>query len=259
LPFRNVHGLNLHIQEMGQGPALFLTHGLLLDNLASWLFSASSALVAHHRVVLWDLRGHGMSGKAASGYDSATQAGDLAELIDQLAPGERVDLAGFSYGGLIALRCALARPERIGRLALLETPLPPRDYSEFDPLLEGNVDELLAAMPEALRREVLRSPRRALKLARAVKRLVSETTLLADVRGEPGLPEGALAGLELPVLCLYADGSPFLADGRRLEIELPRAEFHQIAGGHRLLNEKPAEVAQALTAFFAPEEGGTSA
>jgi pimeloyl-ACP methyl ester carboxylesterase len=250
LSFVLVQGLSLHVQELGSGPPLVLTHGLLLDNLSSWLFSVASKLAVAHRVVLWDLRGHGRSDRAPSGYDAITQAADLAGVIDQLAPEGPVDLGGFSYGGLIALRYALDHRDRVGRLALLEAPLPPRSYSEFDPLLAGDLDALLAAMPAGLRAQVLLQPRRAMKLLASVRGLIESTSLLADVKGDAALPAGALAGLDLPVLCLYASRSPFLDDGHRLEAELPQARFQTLDAGHRLLNERPSEVATALTTFF---------
>lgn len=250
MPVVEANGLSLHYQELGAGAPLFLVHGLLLDNLASWYFGAAPALARRHRVVAYDLRAHGRSAAADSGFDSSTQAGDLAALADALAPGAPLRLAGASYGGLIALRFALARPERVERLALVDAPLPPRRYEELDALRSASPDALLAALPPALRREVVRRPRRALRLARAVGRLVESTSLLADVRGEAAIPDAELAALRPPLAAFYGAASPFLVDGERLAERVPGTRFATFAGGHRLLAERPAEIARALAEFF---------
>ncbi len=250
MPFIRVNGVDIHVQEMGRGPAVFLVHGLLLDNLASWYLTVAPRLAASRRVVTYDLRGHGLSQRVASGYDSAGQALDLAEVVDTLAPGEVVDLIGASYGGLIALRCALARPWSFRRLVLVDAPLPPRRYPEIDAYLEADVETLVGALPVRLRAEVLQSKRRAARLARSVGYLVRKTSLIDDIRGEEEIPAPLFAGFELPVLGIYGADSPFRADAARLAAHLPNVELAVVAGGHRLLNESPGEVAAKVTEFL---------
>ena len=77
-------------------------------------------LAREYHVIIPDLPGFGESSKdPAASYDGATQAARLLRFIDALQL-ERVHLAGNSMGGLIALRFALAYPERLISLALLD-------------------------------------------------------------------------------------------------------------------------------------------
>src|SRR5439155_1244513 len=79
-----------------------LTHGLGSD-LEYWT-PHLDALAAHHRVLRWDLRGAGGSGKPPGPYDVALFARDLAALLDHL--GEPAPhLVGHSRGA-----DALTRP-----------------------------------------------------------------------------------------------------------------------------------------------------
>ena len=118
-------GLGSNTWASWSGPtSVVMLHGLLIGSLASWYFTAAPALAKRHRVMLYDLRGHGRSERVASGYDLVTQTGDLQELADRFDD-RPIDLVGHSYGGLIALRFALDHPGRVRRLVLVEAPLPP--------------------------------------------------------------------------------------------------------------------------------------
>ena len=75
------------------------------------------ALAATSTVVRYDVRGFGRSvADETTGY---THAGDLWQLVDHLGL-DRVALVGLSMGGRIALEAALAAPQRVGSLVLLD-------------------------------------------------------------------------------------------------------------------------------------------
>ena len=59
-----VRGLKLHVQRLGEGgrPVVFL-HGLVMDNLSSWYFTVANPVAQQRSVLLYDLRGHGRSGR----------------------------------------------------------------------------------------------------------------------------------------------------------------------------------------------------
>jgi pimeloyl-ACP methyl ester carboxylesterase len=90
-------GNEIFFYDCGSGPAVVLIHGWPL-NADMWehqnYFLASNGF----RVISYDRRGFGRSGKSWSGYDYDTFADDLAALMDALSL-DRVALVGFSMGG----------------------------------------------------------------------------------------------------------------------------------------------------------------
>ena len=64
----------------------------------SWERQERALLAAGYRCITYDRRGFGRSSQPTTGYDYDTFAGDLKALLDHLALGENVVLAGFSMG-----------------------------------------------------------------------------------------------------------------------------------------------------------------
>jgi pimeloyl-ACP methyl ester carboxylesterase len=225
MSFVTVNGLELHVQDLGgSGTPVVMLHGLLIGSVASWYFTVAPALARTHRTRLYDLRGHGKSQLAPSGYDVRTMASDLAGL----AGDEPVDLVGHSWGALVALRFAIDQPARVRRLVLVEAPLPPSSVTEMQAFL-GSGDPL-AALPAQMRVD----GRRGERLLRALGRLVLETTLVADLRAErdPDLPE--LASVRAPTLLVYGTHSQCADGGARLARAIPGARHVVLPGGHYL-------------------------
>ncbi|MDQ6918986.1 MAG: alpha/beta fold hydrolase, partial [Candidatus Dormibacteraeota bacterium] len=96
--------------EIGRGSPLIVIHGLA-DDHRLWR-KAVPDLALRHRVILYDVRGHGQStvGDADGTLDQL--GGDLARLMDAVGL-ERAAVAGFSLGGTIAMRLAIDHPEKV--------------------------------------------------------------------------------------------------------------------------------------------------
>jgi pimeloyl-ACP methyl ester carboxylesterase len=121
--FLPVRGLRYHVNVWGepspQEPPLVMVHGWM-DVGASFQFVVDA--MAHERCVIApDWRGFGRSdAPGADSYWFPDYLGDLDALLDALAPGRAVDLAGHSMGGNVVMIYAGVRPERVRRLVNLE-------------------------------------------------------------------------------------------------------------------------------------------
>jgi pimeloyl-ACP methyl ester carboxylesterase len=101
----------------------------------SYLRQPLDRLAGRHRLILPDLRGCGRStrGLADDQYTPDTATADLAVLLDALGAAD-ADVLGFSYGGLLAQRLALAAPHRVRRLIVASSsvlPVPPGAFQDW--------------------------------------------------------------------------------------------------------------------------------
>ena len=249
MPLVLANGISLNAVELGQGPKVVMLHGLLVGSSASWYFTSAPAIARSHRVLLYDLRGHGRSARSAKGYDTATLAGDLGALLDVLGWREPIALVGHSYGALVAMRFALDRPERVGKLALVEAPLPPSRLPDLQAFFALDPAHMADALPEVTRHFLDRRGRQADKLLAALHTLAFETSLLDDVRAEPDVPDRKLAALQRPLL-VYGDQSSCLEVGARLARVIRGSRLVVLPGGHNLHLEATGELTDTLQAFL---------
>jgi len=108
----------LRLIDTGRGPAVVFLHGFGAS-IYSWRHQLEPVLQAGHRVVAYDNRGFGFSDRPDSGYDNAAYVTLLLELLDSLDIADAV-LVGHSMGGQIAAEAAVAAPDRVRGLVLLD-------------------------------------------------------------------------------------------------------------------------------------------
>jgi pimeloyl-ACP methyl ester carboxylesterase len=112
----------------------------------SYLREPLDRLAGRHRLILPDLRGCGLStsGLGDDQYTPDAVINDLISLLDILGA-DRVDVLGFSYGGLLAQRLALTAPHRVRRLIIASSSVLPvpdhafQDWAERDRRMAAEV------------------------------------------------------------------------------------------------------------------------
>jgi len=113
-----LHGQDVTYRQMGSGPALVLIHGITSSS-RTWR-AVMPALAEHYTVIAPDLLGHGRSAKPRGDYSLGAYASGLRDLLSALDV-PRATVVGHSLGGGIAMQYAYQFPERVERLALVDS------------------------------------------------------------------------------------------------------------------------------------------
>jgi len=144
--------VGLAIGRAGEDPdPVVCLHGITAQHRA---FSAAARHLGRARgLVGVDLRGRGDSDKPESGYGLETHASDVIRVLDHLGL-ENAVLLGHSMGAFVALKTALAFPDRVRALVLLDGGWPRVERSP-DELTEEEKQEA-----EALKQGLARAFRR---------------------------------------------------------------------------------------------------
>lgn len=120
-----------HVRRTGSGPPVVLVHGSIQN---SFTWTRQLRLGDAFTLILPDRPGYPPNPPLASNdaLDFDVQAGSMAELL-----GDGAHLAGFSYGGVIALLAAARRPDAVWSLTVIEPPC--FGVARGDPAVEETV------------------------------------------------------------------------------------------------------------------------
>src|SRR6476469_7233821 len=108
----------LHVVEDGPSDAPVLVLGPSLGTDLGLFDAQVGDLAERHRVIRYDLRGHGGSPVVPGPYTVADLAADVLHLLDDLGI-DRFSYAGVSLGGAIGLQLAVTVPDRVERLIVM--------------------------------------------------------------------------------------------------------------------------------------------
>jgi pimeloyl-ACP methyl ester carboxylesterase len=253
----------LHVEREGDGAALILGHGF--GGSARNFRAQARGLGSSLCVVRFDARGHARSDAPdeAAAYTPAAFVGDVARVLDH-AGASRAIVGGLSMGAGIALRFALAHPERTRALVLAAFPAGADSPGSYAALAERFAARIERDGLEAAGAELVWGPASGLDAAAAalVRRgfLEHRPHALAHVlRGviaeQPSVATlaPALAGVTIPTLVIVgARDRLSLEPSRALAAHLPAARLVEIADAGHLVNlARPAEFNAAVAAFAA--------
>ncbi|MEW2140469.1 alpha/beta fold hydrolase [Streptomyces sp. NPDC005409] len=259
MAFVRASSLRFHVQRLPatagadapDRPVVVFLHGLVVDNLSSFYCPLALPVArAGHEAVLYDLRGHGRSERPATGYDSRSAVRDLLSLLGALGLGQRpVHLVGNSYGGTLALHAALARPDLVTGLTLLEPPL-------GGAWVENMLDTLSAAAlsledsPVPAELLTLRL-RKAAHLTSIADDLLNRTSLIDDIAGSRTFTPADYAQLRCPALIVCGEHSELVPGARELAHHAPHGDLRILPGlGHDVLKESSGALREAVLAHL---------
>lgn len=257
----------LHYHDWGQPthPAVLLVHGGCAH--LHWWDDIAPALSAHHHVIAVDLRGHGDSPHVRPpAYSIDDHARDLGDLICALDLRE-IAVIGHSLGGIIATQLAVTAPQRIGRLALLDSlarlsPASVRYLARLRSLpaarfrTQDEAQQKFRLLPTPTTASVGRLHEIATHSVRrdedGLWRLKFDRETLAHLQAIDLLP--ALHTLGKPLWMLRGELSTVVTHDRFVEMQhqLPGAIVREIAGAHHhLMLDQPSAVQRCLLDFLA--------
>lgn len=252
-----------HVCAQGGGSPVLFLHGNP-DTCELW-DGVAQQMAPRHRCLAPDLPGFGRS-EVPAGFDCSLEelAAWVDEVIVALGITEPLDLVVHDFGGLFGIAWAVRHPERVRRLAIMNTVFFPEYRWHFwariwrTPLLGELSCALMTSWGLAM--EMRRGSRRLpASHARAVyRRVTPEMTRMmlrlyraANPEGFASWQDGLTALLRrVPSIVLWGDRDPYL-DQRYAERFGAREVHHFPDAGHWLQVEEPAAVASHLLAFFA--------
>ena len=270
--FIEVNGLTVHYKEMGAGqPTFILLHGFGAS-VYSWR-EVLPSFAKLGRVIAFDRPAFGLTSRPLewtgdSPYSPEAQVKLVIGLMDALGV-EKAWLVGNSAGGTVSVAVALAHPERVAGLILVDAAiyagggspawvrplLNTPQMNHLGPLLARRIatsgDDFIRTAfhdPSLVTPEILAGYRKPLQANHWDVALWNLTAASHPL----GLAE-RLGELALPVLVLTGDDDRIVPTAQSLQLakDLPGAQLAVIQqAGHLPHEEKPLEFMQAVRAFL---------
>ena len=254
--------LQLRGVRAGSGPTILLLHGYG-ESLLAWQ-GVFDLLARQADVVALDLPGFGLSSKPVTGYATDSLAATILRAMDALGT-ESVVLAGHSLGGAVAAAVAVAAPEKVRGLVLVDPAVVRsgwmRGAGQTSPTTRDVIGRGIAAY-EAARmrfsgvhdREWMSESDSAMAYTPAAdpEYLQSLQAVLREFDFDYLDPDRSIR-LRMPVMIVWGMFDPTVSvkGGRALARRLSTAEFHVVSRSwHRPHVERPAEVAALISRFL---------
>jgi len=260
MPSIDRNGVPIYFEDVGSGPPVVMGHSILCSG-EMWV-NQVPRLAERYRVINIDQRGHGRSVPATSPYELCDMVEDAFAVIDHLEI-DRAIWAGLSMGGMVAMHAAIAAPDRVAALLLLDThagaemPYKKLKYRAMSigakafgvrpffpaviPLLFGRTtlaeNQALIADWKPRFEEI-----HVQSLARAVSALTRRPSIVRE-----------LSEVECPSLVIVGEEDASLPPhlSREIADALPNASLVVIPqAGHLSALEKPEEVTEAMLGFL---------
>jgi pimeloyl-ACP methyl ester carboxylesterase len=242
-------GVWIYYEIHGDGPPLLLTHGY--SSTSQMWQGQVAALSRQHKLVLWDMRGHGQSDypEDPQAYSEALTVGDMAALLDEVGANSAI-VGGLSLGGYMSLAFYRAHPDRVSALLIIDTG---PGFKKDDAREAWNTRALdtavrferegLTILKSASRERSTVSHRDATGLARAARGMLTQR----DARVIEVLPD-----IKVPSLIVVgADDTPFLAASDYMAAKIPGAEKVVIpSAGHAVNIDQPQAFIDAVLPFL---------
>lgn len=230
------HRMHYYVDGPPEGRPVLLVHGLGgraedWENLMPWFTRWG------FRVYLPDLPGYGHSDRPADfSYSVSDEAQAVVGFMDAVGL-KQVDLGGWSMGGWIAQRIAIAHPDRVRHLMLFDSAglsqMPDWDTRLFTPQTPAELDKLDALLmpnppkvPGFIVHDILRVSR---ENAWIIQRAMNSMLSGRDVT------DGELARLKMPVLILWGteDKITPMSEGYAMSKLMPQSQIMVFPGcGH---------------------------
>lgn len=219
--------VDIAYETSGDGPPIVLIHGFASHREANWRTPSWYRTLAEagRRIIAFDCRGHGESGKLhdPADYDEGLMAGDALRLMDHLGI-VRADVVGYSMGGFLTLRLLADAPSRVARAVIAGV-----GQNYIEPLTvdaERVAAALLAPDPESVADPV------ALGYRTFAARLGGDLRALAACMRRPrtALTAADFRALAVPALVICGEKDSVSGPPEPLARLLPRGEARTVPG-----------------------------
>jgi pimeloyl-ACP methyl ester carboxylesterase len=254
------NGINIHYYRTGNGslPPIVMSHGYT-DNGLCWT-DLAHALEKKYDVVMYDLRGHGLSDAPATGYSIEDNVSDIVGLIKALKL-EHPVIIGHSLGGSIAAVVAAQYPDIPKKAVLIDPPglVKPmfetsEDMNRARSWFTQDMNNLNRLSKEDLIKVAAQRHPAISEAARgrwADSKMQMKPQIIDSVLTIPPL-KPYLPKITVPTLILKADANDTV---RKMELDavskLPNIKLVHIKGaGHLVHLEKPEESLAVLNEFL---------
>lgn len=261
-------GTPLYAEVHGDGVPLVLSCAYCTTH-ENWRHQVEPLSAAGARVILWDYRGHGLSGapEDPGAYDMDRVVDDLGRVLAAACGDEPAVLGGLSFGGLCSLHFAVRHPERVRALLLVDSG-PGFKNPEAAAGWQDQVERTARFLEERGFRAFVDGPagvtcvgrNRDLPAARAAadaiaaQRPAGVAAFGRRVAGPAPPVIDELSGIDVPALVIVGEEDrPYLRAAEVMAAKLPQARKCVIPGAGHIVNIEAAERFEAEVVRFLRE------